>query len=153
MYNFPIQSIKLEPVPRYLRERFTTMRTFISRTKEHGASIAIRKTSTYMRAHADTMDSSCTANLCLLFRDGYLHFKKRQLLPRTAEEEGGAGKGVAGNEVVREKKKEQGERERGREKRAESAPRGSATLGGSFVVCGSSVRGGTGEDQNRGVAW
>lgn len=79
-----------------------------------------------MRAHADTMDSSCTANLCLLFRDGYLHFKKRQLLPRTAEEEGGAGKGVAGNEVVREKKKEQGEKEeerKGRKARHAAVPR------------------------------
>lgn len=40
-----------------------------------------------------------------------------------------------------------------REKRAECAPRGSATLGGSFVVCGPGAKGGTGEDQNRGVAW
>jgi len=82
-----MHSIRFESLPRYPRERFTTMRTFISGTKKHGASIAIRKTSTYMRAHADTMDSSCTANLCLLFRDWYLHFKKRQLLPRTAVKE------------------------------------------------------------------
>lgn len=97
------------------------MRTFISRTKEHGASIAIRKTSTYMRAHADTMDSSCTANLCLLFRDWYLHFKKRQLLPRTAAEEvehPGIRKGVAGNEVVREKERKR-DRHRDRQRKWE----------------------------------
>lgn len=131
MCNFFFHNqLDLEPFLGAFARRSTTMRTFISRAKEQREiRIAIRKTSTYMRAHADTMDSSCTTNLCLLFRGWYLHFEKRQLLPRSGGRGGVleiVGKGLRGMKGDGSKR-ESGEKEGG-------MPRGGSgsatTLGG-----------------------